>query len=130
MKGIQGVSIRDPYILVKSRAEVQFLLASIILYRNLGAAPYIAASSATVLEKVCNAPLAKMQKRLHSKIMEAKAARIKVASETLKRTVPSGLATFCVLQELIYNLPEFISMMAQTKVSVDRAQELEKIKRR
>ena len=63
---------------------VQFLLASIILYRNLGAAPSIAASSATVLELVCNTPLAKMQKRIHSKIMEAKAARIKVTSETLK----------------------------------------------
>ena len=63
---------------------VQVILALIILYRNLGAAPSIAALFATVLVMVCNTPLAKMRKRLHSKIMEAKAARIKVTSETLK----------------------------------------------
>ncbi|TKY47000.1 ABC transporter C family member 3 [Spatholobus suberectus] len=32
----------------------------------------------------------------------------------------SALATFQILQEPIYNLPETISMMAQTKVSLDR----------
>ncbi|KAK1365678.1 ABC-type xenobiotic transporter [Heracleum sosnowskyi] len=35
-------------------------------------------------------------------------------------TVLSALATFRILQEPIYNLPELISMVAQTKVSVDR----------
>ncbi|KAL2547309.1 ABC transporter C family member 3 [Forsythia ovata] len=35
-------------------------------------------------------------------------------------TVLSALATFRILQEPIYNLPELISMIAQTKVSVDR----------
>lgn len=34
--------------------------------------------------------------------------------------VLSALATFRILQEPIYNLPEFISMVAQTKVSLDR----------
>ncbi|KAF3431103.1 hypothetical protein FNV43_RR25833 [Rhamnella rubrinervis] len=35
-------------------------------------------------------------------------------------TVLSALATFKILQEPIYNLPELISMIAQTKVSIDR----------
>ncbi|KAJ7957613.1 ABC transporter C family member 3 [Quillaja saponaria] len=38
-------------------------------------------------------------------------------------TVLSALATFRILQEPIYNLPELISMIAQTKVSLDRTQE-------
>lgn len=38
-------------------------------------------------------------------------------------TVLSALATFRILQEPIYNLPELISMIAQTKVSVDRIQQ-------
>ncbi|KAL1106588.1 hypothetical protein V6Z11_D04G215300 [Gossypium hirsutum] len=38
-------------------------------------------------------------------------------------TVLSALATFRILQEPIYNLPELISMIAQTKVSFDRIQE-------
>ncbi|KAJ9169381.1 hypothetical protein P3X46_017584 [Hevea brasiliensis] len=38
-------------------------------------------------------------------------------------SVLSALATFRILQEPIYNLPELISMIAQTKVSVDRIQE-------
>lgn len=38
-------------------------------------------------------------------------------------TVLSAIATFRILQEPIYNLPELISMIAQTKVSLDRIQE-------
>nr|GLL49557.1 putative ABC transporter C family member 15 isoform X2 [Ipomoea trifida] len=38
-------------------------------------------------------------------------------------TVLSAIATFRILQEPIYNLPELISMIAQTKVSVDRIQD-------
>jgi ABC-type multidrug transport system fused ATPase/permease subunit len=37
-------------------------------------------------------------------------------------TVLSALATFRILQEPIYNLPELVSTMIQTKVSVDRIQ--------
>ncbi|KAF6165228.1 hypothetical protein GIB67_030410 [Kingdonia uniflora] len=37
--------------------------------------------------------------------------------------VLSALATFRILQEPIYNLPELISMIAQTKVSLDRIHE-------
>lgn len=169
---------------------IQVFLALVILYRNLGAAPSFAALLTTVLVMVCNTPLANMQESLHSKIMDAKDARIKMASETLKSmrvlklhsweprflkkllelreterswlkrylytcsavaflfwasptlvsvvtfsvcillhtpltagTVLSALATFRILQEPIYNLPELISMITQTKVSVDRVHE-------
>uniref|UniRef100_A0A5B6Z5V5 ABC-type xenobiotic transporter n=1 Tax=Davidia involucrata TaxID=16924 RepID=A0A5B6Z5V5_DAVIN len=169
---------------------VQVSLALVILYRNLGAAPSIAALLATILVMASNTPLANMQERLHTKIMEAKDLRIKATSETLKSmrvlklhswettflnkllqlreterswlkrylytcsavaflfwasptlvsvvtfgvcivlntpltsgTVLSALATFRILQEPIYNLPELISMIAQTKVSIDRIQD-------
>ncbi|CAL8993869.1 unnamed protein product [Prunus brigantina] len=172
---------------------LQVVLALAILYRNLGAAPSAAALLSTVLIMVCNTPLANMQERLHSKIMEANDSRIKVTSEILKSmrvlklhsweptflkkllqlreterhwlkrylytcsavaflfwasptlvsvttfgvcimlntpltvgTVLSALATFRILQEPIYNLPELISMITQTKVSIDRIQEFVK----
>ena len=168
---------------------IQVILALVILYRNLGAAPSMAALFATVLVMVGNTPLANKQEQLHSKIMEAKDLRIKATSETLKSMrvlklhsweptflkkilelrkterswlkrylytcsavaflfwasptlvsvitfavciilktplttgrVLSALATFRILQEPIYNLPELISMIAQTKVSMDRIQ--------
>lgn len=168
---------------------LQIFFALLILYKNLGAAPSFAAFFATVLVMVCNTPLANRQETLHSKIMEAKDARMKATLETLKSmrvlklhswessflnkllglreterkwlskylymcsavaflfwasptlvsvltfgvcilvktpltssTVLSAIATFRILQEPIYNLPELISMMAQTKVSVDRIQ--------
>ncbi|XP_061355474.1 putative ABC transporter C family member 15 [Gastrolobium bilobum] len=50
-------------------------------------------------------------------------ACILVKTELTAATVLSALATFRILQEPIYNLPELISMIAQTKVSVDRVQE-------
>ncbi|CAK9137376.1 unnamed protein product [Ilex paraguariensis] len=166
------------------------ILALTILYRNLGFAPSIAALSATIFVMVSNTPLANMQERLHSKIMEAKDSRIKATSETLRSmrvlklhswestflkkllklreterswlkkylytcsavaflfwasptlvsvvtfgvcivlgtpltsaTVLSAIATFRILQEPINNLPELISVIAQTKVSLDRIQE-------
>lgn len=169
---------------------VQVILALVILYRNLGFTPSLAAFAVTVLVMVCNTPMANMQESLHSKIMEAKDSRIKVTSEILKNvrilklhswestflkklhqlreneknwlkkylytcsavqflfwtsptlvsvvtfgvcimveteltaaTVLSALATFRILQEPIYNLPELVSMIAQTKVSIDRIQE-------
>ncbi|KAJ4822868.1 hypothetical protein Tsubulata_045665 [Turnera subulata] len=169
---------------------LQVFLALVILYRNLGAAPSIAALSCTILVMVSNTPLASKQEKLHSRIMEAKDSRIKATSEALKSmrvlklyswepkflkrllqlreteknwlrrylytcsaiaflfwasptlvsvitfgvcillktplttgTVLSALATFRILQEPIYNLPELISMIAQTKVSIDRIQE-------
>ncbi|XAR64442.1 Xenobiotic-transporting ATPase [Bertholletia excelsa] len=168
---------------------VQVTLALIILYKNLGATPSIAALLATIFVMASNTPMANLQENLHTKIMEAKDSRIKATSETLKSmrvlklhsweptflknllklreternwlkrylytcsavaflywtsptlvsvvtfgvcivlrtplnsgTVLSALATFRILQEPIYNLPEFVSMIAQTKVSVDRIQ--------
>ncbi|KAL5175229.1 ABC transporter C family member 3 [Glycine soja] len=50
-------------------------------------------------------------------------ACILVKTELTTATVLSALATFRILQEPIYNLPELISMIIQTKVSVDRIQE-------
>lgn len=169
---------------------VQVFLALVILYKNLGAAPAFAALFSTIFVMVSNTPLANRQERFHSMIMEAKDARIKATSETLKSmrvlkllsweqeflkkllrlreierdslkkylytcsaiaflfwasptlvsvitfgvcillntpltsgAVLSALATFRILQEPIYNLPELISMIAQTKVSLYRIQE-------
>ncbi|KAJ4960029.1 hypothetical protein NE237_019939 [Protea cynaroides] len=174
---------------------VQVLLALVILYRNLGGVPSIAALLTTILVMTSNTPLANLQERLHSNIMEAKDARIKFTSEILKSmkilkmhswettylrkllklregerswlkrylyissivaflfwasptlvsvitfgfcilveapltsgAVLSALATFRILQEPIYNLPELISMLAQTKVSIDRIQDFIKEK--
>ncbi|KAG8365953.1 hypothetical protein BUALT_Bualt17G0025600 [Buddleja alternifolia] len=168
---------------------VQVMFALAILYKNLGFAPSVAAFFTTIFVMISNTPLANMQERLHTKIMEAKDSRIKATSETLKSmrvlklhswestflkkllklretersclkrylytssavaflfwasptlvsvvtfgvcvilgtpltsgTVLSALATFRILQEPIYNLPELISMIAQTKVSIDRVQ--------
>jgi ABC-type multidrug transport system fused ATPase/permease subunit len=46
-----------------------------------------------------------------------------VETELTAATVLSALATFRILQEPIYNLLELISIISQTKVSVDRIQE-------
>ncbi|CAL9108158.1 unnamed protein product [Musa textilis] len=172
---------------------VQVSLALLILRRNLGAPAAFAALAATALVMVSNTPLANSQERLHSKIMEAKDARIKATAETLEcmrilklhswetaylnkllqlrdverswlkiylytcsaiaflfwasptlvsviafgvcilvRTpltagaVLSALATFRILQEPIYNLPELVAMITQTKVSIDRIHSLMK----
>ncbi|CAL9154202.1 unnamed protein product [Musa hybrid cultivar] len=172
---------------------VQVSLALLILHRNLGAPASFAALAATALVMVSNTPLANSQERLHSKIMEAKDARIKATAETLKcmrilklhswetaylnkllqlrdverswlrrylytcsaiaflfwgspilvsvisfgvcilmgtpltaGAVLSALATFRILQEPIYNLPELVAMITQTKVSIDRIHSLMK----
>lgn len=168
---------------------IQVTFALGILYNNLGAAPALAAFFTTIFVMISNTPLAKVQEKLHTKIMEARDSRIKATSESLKSmrvlklhsweptflkklfllretergflkrylytssavtflfwasptvvsvvtfgvcvllgtpltsaTVLSALATFRILQEPIYNLPELISMVAQTKVSIDRVQ--------
>ncbi|KAL0357807.1 UNVERIFIED_CONTAM: ABC transporter C family member 3 [Sesamum calycinum] len=66
---------------------VQVIFALIILYKNLGAAPSFAALFTTIFVMVSNTPLANMQERLHTKIMEAKDSRIKATSETLSMRV-------------------------------------------
>nr|CAB3473213.1 unnamed protein product [Digitaria exilis] len=166
---------------------LQVSLALVILYHSLGMAASLSALLATVLVMVSNTPLARLQKNLNVKIMEAKDSRIKATAEVLKSmkilklhawetayldkllklrdvergwlrrylytcsaiaflfwasptlvsvvtfgicilvdvplsagTVLSALATFRILQDPIYNLPELVSMVAQTKVSLDR----------
>lgn len=47
-------------------------------------------------------------------------ACILVKTELTAATVLSDLAALRILQEPIYNMPELISMITQTKVSVDR----------
>jgi ABC-type multidrug transport system fused ATPase/permease subunit len=169
---------------------LQVSLAFVILYHSLGMVVSLSAVFATVLIMVSNTPLAKSQKNLNMKIMEAKDSRIKATAEALKsmrilklhawetayldkllklrdvergllrrylytcsaiaflfwasptlvsvvtfgicilvdvpllaRTVLSALATFRILQDPIYNLPELVSMVTQTKVSLDRIEE-------
>ncbi|TXG56114.1 hypothetical protein EZV62_017427 [Acer yangbiense] len=51
---------------------IQLFLALVILGRNLGAVPSIAALFATILVMVSNTPLVNKQKKFHSKLMEAK----------------------------------------------------------
>ncbi|KAG6512912.1 hypothetical protein ZIOFF_031051 [Zingiber officinale] len=169
---------------------VQVSLALLILYVNLGFAAAFSALVATIVVMASNTPLANLQERLHSKIMEAKDSRIKATAETLKcmrilklhswetafldkllllreeerswlkrylytcsaiaflfwasptlvsvvafgvcilvgtpltaGAALSALATFRILQEPIYNLPELVAMITQTKVSVNRIQD-------
>ncbi|CAK7345831.1 unnamed protein product [Dovyalis caffra] len=62
----------------------QVMLALIILIKHLGWIPSILAVLAAVLIMASNTPLSNLQKRLQSRIMEAKDRRIKATSETLK----------------------------------------------
>ncbi|KAL6607981.1 hypothetical protein ACP70R_041044 [Stipagrostis hirtigluma subsp. patula] len=63
---------------------LQVSLALAILYRSLGMAASLTAVLATVLVMVSNTPLAKSQKNLNMKMMEAKDSRIKATAEALK----------------------------------------------
>ncbi|KAG6518918.1 putative ABC transporter C family member 15 [Zingiber officinale] len=168
---------------------LQVSLALLILYRNLGASASFSVLAVTILVMLSNTPLARIQEKLHSRIMEAKDSRIKATAETLKcmkilklhswetaylnkllqlrdaerswikrylytcsvvaflfwasptlisvvafgicvmvntplsaGTVLAALATFRILQEPIYNLPELVTVITQTKVSIDRIQ--------
>ncbi|KAG4176950.1 hypothetical protein ERO13_A11G277000v2 [Gossypium hirsutum] len=127
--------MHDPWMIV-----LQVALALLILYKTLGLAS-IVTFIATVLVMLANIPLGKMQQKFQDKLMESKDTRMKATSEILRNMrilklqgwemkflgVPlesgkilSALATFRILQEPIYNLPDTISMIAQTKVSLDR----------
>ncbi|CAL4956364.1 unnamed protein product [Urochloa decumbens] len=63
---------------------LQVSLALVILYHTLGMAASLSALFTTVLVMVSNTPLAKSQKNLNMKIMEAKDSRIKATAEVLK----------------------------------------------
>ncbi|KAK7371933.1 hypothetical protein VNO80_05300 [Phaseolus coccineus] len=97
---------------------LQVTLALLILYKNLGLAS-IAAFVATILVMLANVPLGSLQEKFQKKLMESKdARRPRIPLESGKML--SALATFRILQEPIYGLPDTISMIAQTKVSLDR----------
>lgn len=165
---------------------IQISLAIYILNLNLHLGSF-AALAATTMVMACNVPITSIQKRLQSKIMEAKDARMKATSEVLRSIktlklqgwdtqylhrlkslrktesdwlwkslrlsaisafifwgaptfisavtfgaciligipltsgrVLSALATFRMLQDPIFNLPDLLSVLAQAKVSVDR----------
>ncbi|ERN06796.1 putative ABC transporter C family member 15 [Amborella trichopoda] len=166
---------------------VQVFLALCILYYNLGPAASLTALATTLAIMAANTPLATLQEKYQSGIMDARDQRIKDTKESLNamkilklhawetkyqekilqlRNIESGwlrrylyacavvaflfwaapavvslttfgvcllvgtplttgsvlsaLATFRVLQDPIYNLPELISMAAQTKISLSR----------
>ncbi|KAK9932339.1 hypothetical protein M0R45_019580 [Rubus argutus] len=118
---------------------VQVALALLILYKNLGLAA-IATLVATIIVMLANVPLGKLQEKIQDKLMESKDRRMKATSEILRnmrilklqawemkflskiidlRKIETGWLRR-ILQEPIYNLPDTISMIAQTKVSLDR----------
>ncbi|KAH0671192.1 hypothetical protein KY285_025413 [Solanum tuberosum] len=90
---------------------VQVTFALLILYRNLGAAPSVAALFSTIF----------VMSTFLKKLLQLRENERE--TPLTSRAVLSALATFRILQEPIYNLPELISMVAQTKVSVDRIQD-------
>ncbi|PQM35415.1 ABC transporter C family member 10 [Prunus yedoensis var. nudiflora] len=62
--------------------SLQLCLALVILFRAVGLAT-LAALVVIVLTVVCNAPLAKLQHKFQSKLMEAQDERLKASSEAL-----------------------------------------------
>jgi hypothetical protein len=63
---------------------LQVSLVLVILCQSLGILASLSAVFATVLVMVSNTPLAKSQRNLNVKIMEAKDSRIKATAEALK----------------------------------------------
>ncbi|KAI3862972.1 hypothetical protein MKX03_005355 [Papaver bracteatum] len=174
------------YMNIIGMLPIQISLAGWILYLNMGLSSY-AGLAATLMVMVCTIPLQRIQKRLQSKIMEAKDERMKATSEILRNmktlklqawdmayilkienlrkieyswlwkslhlsalwgfifmisptfisavtfgscillgipltagTVLSALATFRMLQDSMFTLPDSLSVIAQAKVSLDR----------
>ncbi|XP_022717852.1 putative ABC transporter C family member 15 [Durio zibethinus] len=165
---------------------IQISLAIYILHTSLGLGS-LAALASTLIVMACNIPIARIQRRFQSKIMDAKDKRMKATSEVLRNMktiklqawdrqflhrleslrkveykclwesqrlqaistsifwgsptlisvvtfgacmlmgiqltagrVLSALATFRMLQEPIFTLPDLLSVIAQGKVSADR----------
>ncbi|KAI4384182.1 hypothetical protein MLD38_002369 [Melastoma candidum] len=63
---------------------VHMFLALVVLQRNLGKIPAMAALFSMIVVMVSNSPLAMMQEKFQTQIMQAKDARIKATSEALK----------------------------------------------
>ncbi|XVF46077.1 hypothetical protein PTKIN_Ptkin02bG0259100 [Pterospermum kingtungense] len=62
----------------------QVILALFIMAKSVGWLPSILAIAATILIMVMNTPVSKLQKKWHSRIMEARDCRMKATSEALK----------------------------------------------
>ncbi|KAL2473106.1 ABC transporter C family member 3 [Forsythia ovata] len=134
--------IHEPWIVL-----VQVGLALAILYKNLGLAS-LATLVATVLVMLANVPLGSLEEKFQDKKNETGWLRKYLYTKAMSTLVfwgaptfvsvvtfgacllmgiplesgkiLSALATFRILQESIYNLPDTISMLVQTKVSLDR----------
>ncbi|RVW50104.1 ABC transporter C family member 3 [Vitis vinifera] len=133
--------MHDPWMVI-----VQVTLALLILYKNLGLAS-VAAFFATVIVMLTNVPLGKWQEKFQDKLMESKDKRMKATSEILRNmrilklqgwemkflskivdlrkneTGWEDLIFTCNIQDTSrthLRLPDLISMIAQTKVSLDR----------
>ncbi|XP_077235246.1 putative ABC transporter C family member 15 isoform X2 [Tasmannia lanceolata] len=183
---IQRVTDFSWYLNIIWMLPIQISLAIYILHMNLGLGS-LAGLAATAMIMMCNIPITRIQKRIQSKIMEAKDERMKTTSEVLRNMktlklqawdthylhkleslrkteynwlwkslrlsaisafifwgaptfisvvtfgscilmgipltagrVLSALATFRMLQDPIFNLPDLLSVLAQAKVSIDR----------
>ncbi|XWS27996.1 hypothetical protein CRYUN_Cryun25bG0028200 [Craigia yunnanensis] len=123
--------MHDPWMVV-----LQVALVLLILYKNLGLASVVALG-AIVLLLLANIPLEKVLEKFQDKVMKSKDIRMKATSEILRnmrilklqrwelkflskiiglRNVEEGW----IIQEPISTLPDTISIIAQTKVSLDR----------
>ncbi|KAK9276688.1 hypothetical protein L1049_006224 [Liquidambar formosana] len=102
---------------------VQVFLALVILYRNLGIGPSYCSSVCHSCGDGGQHPTSQHARKPTLVSVITFGVCIVLGTPLTSGTVLSALATFRILQEPIYNLPELISMIAQTKVSVDRIQE-------
>ncbi|KAE8679111.1 ABC transporter C family member 7 [Hibiscus syriacus] len=96
---------------------LQVVLALLVLYKRFGLA-VIAAFIIIVLVMLANIPLGRMEENFQKKLMKSKDERMKATSEVLRNIRILKLQG--ILQEPIYNLPDLISTIVQTKVSLDR----------
>lgn len=63
---------------------LQVVLALFIMAKSIGWLPSITAIAVTIIIMVTNTPVSKLQKKWHSRIMEARDCRMKATSEALK----------------------------------------------
>ncbi|XAR55403.1 Xenobiotic-transporting ATPase [Bertholletia excelsa] len=73
-----GWYIHDPWVVI-----LEVVIASVILYKNLGIAS-IAALAATILVMLANLPLARFQEKSQENLMKSKDERMKAMSEILR----------------------------------------------
>ncbi|GJN24563.1 hypothetical protein PR202_gb12312 [Eleusine coracana subsp. coracana] len=132
---VEGLSSR--HLLFRSQQlgiRVRSALIAIIFQKGLALSSHskqaFASLAATVLIMLANIPLGRIQRNYQEKTMNGKDARMSSLSEILRNMrilklqeagkVLSALATFKQLQGPIYSLPDTISSIIQTKVSLDR----------